>query len=107
MAAKPLQIHPAALAELKSAVAWYQKQKQTAALNFVVELDRAIALVIASPGTLAEWRAWYPEVRPATLSIRGHLPRKRNGRPSFGHRSRAQTARILEETALTRRLGFK
>ncbi|MGO9085855.1 MAG: type II toxin-antitoxin system RelE/ParE family toxin [Candidatus Sulfotelmatobacter sp.] len=49
MAAKPLQIHPAALAELKSAVAWYQQRSQTAALNFVAELDRAIDLVIESP----------------------------------------------------------
>jgi toxin ParE1/3/4 len=49
MAAKPLQIHPAALAELKSAVAWYQERSHTAALNFVAELDRAIDLVIASP----------------------------------------------------------
>ena len=50
MAAKPLQVHPAALVELKSAVTSYQEQNQTAALNFVAELDRAIDLVIASPG---------------------------------------------------------
>lgn len=50
MAVKPLDIHPAALAELKSAVAWYQERNQTAALNFVAELDRVVALVTASPG---------------------------------------------------------
>ena|SRR5437868_2069313 len=50
MAIKPLQIHPAALAELESAVTWYRKRNQTAALNFVSELDRAIDLVMASPG---------------------------------------------------------
>ena len=49
MAAKPLQIHPAALAELKSAVAWYRERSHIAALNFVAELDRAVDLVIASP----------------------------------------------------------
>jgi toxin ParE1/3/4 len=49
MAARRLDIHPAALAELKSAVVWYQSQNQTAAINFVAELDRAVELVIASP----------------------------------------------------------
>jgi len=50
MAVKPLDLHPAALAELKSAVAWYLERNETAALNFVAEVDRAIDLVIASPG---------------------------------------------------------
>jgi plasmid stabilization system protein ParE len=50
MAARLLQIHPAALAELKSAVVWYQQRSETAAHNFVSELDRVIELVIASPG---------------------------------------------------------
>jgi toxin ParE1/3/4 len=49
MAAKPLDLHPAALAELKSAVAWYLERNETAALNFVAEVDRAVDLVIASP----------------------------------------------------------
>ncbi len=50
MAVKPLDLHPAALTELKSAVAWYLEQNETAALNFVAEMDRAIDLVIAYPG---------------------------------------------------------
>ena len=52
MAVKPLQVHPAALEELKSAVAWYQERNQTAALNFVAEVDRAINSITASP---ARW----------------------------------------------------
>jgi plasmid stabilization system protein ParE len=50
MAAKQLQIHPAALAELKSALAWYLERSETAALKFVAQLDRAIDRVIESPG---------------------------------------------------------
>ena len=50
MAIRTLDLHPAALAELKSAVAWYLERNETAALNFVAEVDRAIDLVIASPG---------------------------------------------------------
>jgi len=49
MAAKPLEIHPFALAELKSAVGWYLERNETAAGKFVAELDRAIDLLIASP----------------------------------------------------------
>ena len=50
MAVKPLDLHPAALAELKSEVAWYFERNEAAASNFVAELDRAIDLVISSPG---------------------------------------------------------
>jgi len=50
MAAKPVEIHPAALAELKSALTWYLERSETAALRFAAELDRAIVLVIESPG---------------------------------------------------------
>jgi plasmid stabilization system protein ParE len=49
MAVKPLEIHPAALAELKSAVDWYRERSETAALKFVAQLDRAMDLVIESP----------------------------------------------------------
>jgi len=49
MAAKPLEIHPSALAELKSALRWYLDQNETAALKFAAELDRAMELVLATP----------------------------------------------------------
>lgn len=49
MAAKTLQFHPAALAEFKEALAWYLEHSETAGLNFVAELDRAVDLVTKSP----------------------------------------------------------
>ena len=49
MAAKRLDIHPAALAEFKAALTWYLERSETAALNFVAELDRAVDLVTKSP----------------------------------------------------------
>lgn len=49
MAAKPLDIHPSALAELKSSISWYLEQNQAAATKFAAELDRAIDFVVASP----------------------------------------------------------
>ena len=49
MAAKLLDIHPSALAELKSAIGWYLEQNETAAHKFVAAVDRAIDLILASP----------------------------------------------------------
>jgi hypothetical protein len=52
MAAKPLDIHPAALTELKSAVNWYDERSASAGDGFVAEIDRAIELITAAP---ARW----------------------------------------------------
>jgi|SRR5580658_5059777 plasmid stabilization system protein ParE len=49
MAAKPLDLHPEALEEWKSAVAWYFERNETAAVNYVAEMDQAIYLITASP----------------------------------------------------------
>lgn len=49
MAGKRIEIHPAALAELKSGVEWYLERSEPAAQEFVAEVDRAIARVIESP----------------------------------------------------------
>ena len=49
MAAKPLDIHPAALREFQSAVVWYLERSAPAAINFVEEVDRAIELILEAP----------------------------------------------------------
>jgi toxin ParE1/3/4 len=49
MAAKPLEIHPSALEELKLALSWYLERNETAAVKFAAELHRAIGLLIAAP----------------------------------------------------------
>jgi toxin ParE1/3/4 len=49
MAAKILEFHPAALAEFKEELTWYLERSETAAVNFVAELDRAVDLVTKSP----------------------------------------------------------
>ncbi|HTS37926.1 MAG TPA: type II toxin-antitoxin system RelE/ParE family toxin [Candidatus Solibacter sp.] len=68
MAAKPLDIHPGALAEFKSAVAWYLDRSETAANNFVSEVDRAISLITASP------RRWPTEERGARKFVLQRFP---------------------------------
>jgi toxin ParE1/3/4 len=50
MVAKPLEIHPGALEEMKSTVGWYLERSEPAAHEFVEEVDRAIALILESPG---------------------------------------------------------
>jgi toxin ParE1/3/4 len=52
MAAKPIEIHADALAELKSALRWYLERSESAADGFVAEIDRAIELIAAAP---ARW----------------------------------------------------
>jgi toxin ParE1/3/4 len=54
MSAKPLEIHPSALAEFKSAVTWYLERNETAAMKFVAEVDRGVELLLKSP---ARWPA--------------------------------------------------
>ncbi len=49
MADKPVDIHPAALEDFKSAVIWYLERSETAAAKFVDELDRALDLIAESP----------------------------------------------------------
>jgi len=49
MAAKPLDIHPAALEETKSAVSWCFERSESAAQNFVAELDQAAELILQAP----------------------------------------------------------
>lgn len=49
MAAKQLDVHPTALAELKSALIWYRERNEPAALKFAAEVDRAVASVIETP----------------------------------------------------------
>ncbi len=50
MAAKRFEIHPEALEEFKSSLLWYLERSETAAANFVAEMDRAVELVVQSPG---------------------------------------------------------
>jgi hypothetical protein len=42
MAVKPLEIHPSALAELRSALTWYLERNETTAVKFAAEYTRAI-----------------------------------------------------------------
>jgi len=49
MAGRRLELHPAALSELKAAVEWYMERSEPAAQEFVAEVDRAIDRVIKLP----------------------------------------------------------
>jgi len=49
MSLKPVEYHDGAIADVKSAVAWYFKRSQRAANDFVEELDRAVDTIRKSP----------------------------------------------------------
>lgn len=50
MGAKRVEFHEGAIADVKSAVAWYQKRSPKAALDFIEELQRAAEAIREDPG---------------------------------------------------------
>lgn len=52
MSAKPVEYHQGAIADVKSAVSWYQKRSAKAALDFIQELQRAADTIRKTP---ARW----------------------------------------------------
>jgi len=49
MRAKRVEYHQGAIADIKSAVAWYQKRSGKAALDFIEELNRADTTIREAP----------------------------------------------------------
>jgi toxin ParE1/3/4 len=49
MSAKSVEYHEGAIADVKSAVAWYRQRSPQAALDFVEELQRAADTIRESP----------------------------------------------------------
>jgi plasmid stabilization system protein ParE len=49
MAAIPLEFHPSAIEEAQAARIWYQERSPAVAASFVLELDRALAMVAEAP----------------------------------------------------------
>jgi hypothetical protein len=87
---KPLDVHPAALEEWKSAVSWYLERNETAAVNFVTEGDQAIDWIAASPGVGQKGLRGTRKFVFEALSVLDCLPRERNGHPSPGYCAWAQ-----------------
>jgi len=49
MSDKPLEYHPGAISDVKSAVAWYRERSPKAALDFIEELHRAAETIRQAP----------------------------------------------------------
>ena len=49
MSASRVEYHQDAIADIKSAVAWYQKRSSKAALDFIEELNRATETILEAP----------------------------------------------------------
>jgi plasmid stabilization system protein ParE len=83
-AVNPLEIHPEALEEFKSAVMWYRERSEIAARNFVAELDHAVELVTESPERWPSGEHGIRKICPETFSVRDHLPNNRGEDPDSG-----------------------
>jgi plasmid stabilization system protein ParE len=60
MSAKRIEYHQGAIAVVKSAVAWYQKRRPKAALDFIEELHRAADTIREAPERL-RWERTTPD----------------------------------------------
>ena len=50
MPALRVELHPAAVAEVRAARTWYTERDEGAAAAFMTEIDRAVTLISANPG---------------------------------------------------------
>jgi plasmid stabilization system protein ParE len=73
MSAKPVQIHPEALAQIKLALRWYAVRSETAATKLVEEVDRAIELGAEFPNRWPKGGTLNAQNRLAAISIRDTL----------------------------------
>jgi len=51
MKSLPVDVHPEAVAEARAATQWYRQRSTSAAIAFLVELDRAIEKIAENPET--------------------------------------------------------
>ena len=54
MASDRISFHPAAATEVEAALVWYEARSRTVAEQFLLELDRALALILESPRSWEE-----------------------------------------------------
>ena len=83
MAGKPVKIHPAALAEFKSALGWYFERSRAAALKLVEELDRTIQMVVESPARWPKGDHSTRKICLAALSFCNYLWGETDSNPKY------------------------
>jgi toxin ParE1/3/4 len=62
MAGDRVYFHPAAATEVQAALVWYEDRSKTVAEQFLLELDRALAVILESPKSweqvIRSWRRY-------------------------------------------------
>jgi len=86
MSAKRVAYHEGAIADVKSAVAWYQKRSSKAALDFIEELQRATRYNPSSARTLADRKEQHQTIPALAVPVCRHLFRKRLRSHDLGRR---------------------
>jgi plasmid stabilization system protein ParE len=103
MSAERVEYHQGAIADVKSAVAWYQKRSPKAALDFIEELHRAAETIREAP---ERWPPGKNDTRrfPAlAIPVCHHLFRARIRRHNLGRCPRQQTTGVLGTSALNQK----
>ena len=73
MSAKSVDYHQGAIADVKSAVAWYRKRSPKAALDFIEELHRASETIRGNPERWADREKQHETVLASALSVCHYL----------------------------------
>jgi len=101
MSAKRVEYHQGAIADAKSAAAWYQKRSPKAALDFVEELHRAADTIREAP---ERWplgkNKQHETIRALAISFFHYLFGARIRNHNLGDRSRQQAAGVLDTPPL-------
>jgi plasmid stabilization system protein ParE len=103
MSAERVEYHQGAIADVKSAVAWYQKRSPKAALDFIEELHRAAETMGEGSGTLAARKERHQTIPALAIPVCHHLFRARIRRHNLGRCPRQQTTGVLGTSALNQK----
>ena len=94
MSAERVEYHQGAIADVKSAVAWYEKRSPKAALDFMEEMHRAAETIREAPERTT------PDDSCLAIPVCHHLFRTRIRSHNLGRRSRQQATGVFGTSAL-------
>ena len=104
MSPNRLEYHQGAIADAKSAVAWYKKHSLKAASDFIEELRQAAETILAMPDSLATRQEQHQTLSAMAVSIFCHLFAGGIRNHDLGCGTRQQAPGVLAGSALE---GFK
>src|SRR6266568_7374030 len=95
MGAKRVEFHQGAVADVSSAVAWYQERSPKAALDFIEELHLAVDTIGDAPDRWPAGKDNTQEIPSVAISFQSYLFRRGGRGHSLGCRPFQQATGIL------------